>query len=225
MLTTFVVHTVMIYAETMLYGRCLVYTLFESMTLISFTIMLMYMVVERITKERSIGLFFVLLALLFQTVSDMFAPMQSISTNEVSWLLDPKTGGYVSALIICYTVFAIGAVYSILYLILHNQISTSRFGGLFERLPSLQLLDKMNSIAIMIGLFFLLGAILMSLNWRFASALDLQFILLIIIFITYSVSLTLRKFSGVKSTTAIITSLVGFILIVASMGVRFINSN
>lgn len=57
MLATFVIHTFLIYSKSVMYGRCLVYNLFESMTLISFTIILMYMFIERLTKEKSIGMF------------------------------------------------------------------------------------------------------------------------------------------------------------------------
>lgn len=217
MLATFVIHTFLIYSKSVMYGRCLVYNLSESMTLISFTIILMYMFIERLTKEKSIGMFFVLLALLFQTLSDVFSPLEKLDLAEVSKLFNPFVGAYVSALIICYTAFTVSALYSVLYLVLHKQISTSKFGLIFDRLPSLQLLDRMNSISVVIGLVFLSLAIFVSLGNGFESILEIKVLTPIIIFIVYFISVLMRKFGNVKSTTAILFSLIGFLITLFSM--------
>jgi ABC-type uncharacterized transport system permease subunit len=68
------IHTLLIYAQTMYHGHCLVYSPFEMMTLISFTITLTYLIVEISSGERGTGMFFTALALLLQTISTMFAP-------------------------------------------------------------------------------------------------------------------------------------------------------
>ena len=102
----------------MQFGHCLVYSSFELMTLFAFTISLTYLIVEIATKERGTGVFFLSLALIFQTISNMFSPGVSATTNSA--LLQDAVGLHISAAIFGYTAFAMSAVYGILYLMLYH---------------------------------------------------------------------------------------------------------
>ncbi len=152
------IHTALIYAQTMYHGHCLVYTPFEMMTLISFTITLTYLIVELSSGERGTGMFFIGLALLLQTISTMFSPaIADAGADPV--LLNDKVGLHISAALIGYTGFAISAVYGALYLMLYHQIKSNRFGTFYQRLPSLQLLERMSEKSSMVGLVFLTASI------------------------------------------------------------------
>lgn len=157
-----VVHSLLIFALTMYHGHCLVYTPFELMTMLSYTITLTYVVVELATGERGTGVFFLGLALVFQTVSSMFGPgVESTEPNPV--LFDNNVGLHIAAGLFGYTGFAMSAVYGALYLLLYHEIKSNRFGALYNRLPSLGLLQKMGELSALMGLLFLSVAIVIAL--------------------------------------------------------------
>ena len=218
-----VIHSVLIYARTMYHGHCLVYTPFEMMTLISFTISLTYLVVELASRERSTGVFFVGLALLFQTVSAMFsASPQDYSANPV--LLNNTVGLHISAALFGYTAFTVSAVYGTLYLMLFSKIRSNKFGTFYERLPSLQLLEKMSEKSAVVGLVFLSIAIVIAFVYlpdvlpTFSYA-DPKIVTTGIVWGIYMTALLARHIAKLEARKAMVLSLVGFIGTIISMTV------
>jgi ABC-type uncharacterized transport system permease subunit len=218
------IHTLAIYARTMYHGHCLVYSPFEMMTLISFTITLTYLVVELATKERGTGMFFVGLALVLQTFSAMFAPQTAGGPTADPVLLQDVVGLHISAALIGYTAFAISAVYGVLYLMLFHQIRSSRFGTFYNRLPSLQLLEKMGDKSAIIGVIFLAIAVWLAVAYlpdllpNF-SYTDPKMIATILIWAIYVFALALKFFARLEGRKVVILSLVGFVGTILSMTV------
>ena len=217
------IHTLLIYARTMYHGHCLVYSPFELMTLISFTIGLTYLIVELSTGERGTGVFFVGMALLFQTVSAMFGPSVEVYTaNPV--LLNNVVGLHISAALIGYTAFTISAVYGALYLMLFHQIRVNRFNTFYERLPSLGLLERMSARAAIIGVVFLTIAILIAVVFLpdivpgFSYA-DPKMISTLLIWGVYVAALAARYIARLDARKVMVMSLVGFIGTILSMTV------
>jgi ABC-type uncharacterized transport system permease subunit len=215
------IHTVLIGARTAFHGHCLVYNPFEMMTLISFTIGVTYLVVELSTGERGTGVFFVAMALLFQTVSAMFgAPVEQSTANPV--LLNNYVGLHISAALIGYTAFTISAVYGALYLMLYHQIRSNRFNTFYERLPSLGLLEIMSSRAALLGVVFLSIAIVVALVWmpdivpNFSYA-DPKMISTVMIWFVYVAALGARYIARLDARKVMVMSLVGFLGTIVSM--------
>jgi HemX protein len=229
LLAAILIHTVLIGARTSYHGHCLVYTPFEMMTLISFTIALTYLVLELSTGERGTGMFFVGMALLFQTVSSMFgASLEQYTTSPV--LLNIYVGLHISAALIGYTAFTMSAVYGALYLMLYHQIRSNRFNTFYERLPSLGLLELMSSRAALIGVVFLTIAILIAIVWMpdiipgFSYA-DPKMISTMMIWLVYVASLVARYVARLDSRKVMVMSLIGFLGTIISMTiVNFIAS-
>ncbi|MEO5929188.1 MAG: cytochrome c biogenesis protein CcsA [Candidatus Kapaibacterium sp.] len=215
------IHTALIYAQTMYHGHCLVYTPFEMLTLISFTITLTYLIVELASGERGTGMFFVGLALLLQTISIMFSPsVEDQSANPV--LLNDAVGLHISAALIGYTAFAISAVYGGLYLMLYHQIKSNRFGTFYQRLPSLQLLERMSEKSSIVGVAFLAVAIAIGLiylpgvlpNFHYY---DPKLIVTIAIWGIYASALLAKYVIKLEGRKVVILSLVGFLGTIISM--------
>lgn len=215
------VHTLLIYARTALHGHCLVYSPFEMMTLISFTVTLTYTIVEIASRERGTGMFFLGLALVLQTLSAMFTP----SSGGIS--LDPllqnlTVGLHISAALFGYTAFAISAVYGALFLMLYHQIRLNRFGSFYQRLPSLQLLERMCEKSAIVGIFFLAIAIVIGLiylptaipGFHYA---DAKLVATIAIWAIYTGALGAKYLMKLEGRKVIIISLVGFIGTILSM--------
>lgn len=218
-----VIHTVLIYARTVYHGHCLVYSPFELMTMISYTVTVTYLVVEIATGERSTGMFFLGFALLLQTVSAMFAPGVEVAGADPV-LLQNVVGAHISAALVGYTAFSISAVYGVLYLMLYHQIRSSRFGTFYNRLPSLELLEKMSEKSAVVGLFFLTIAILIALVWLPGILPtfhydDPKLIATGAIWLIYLTALLSKYIARIDGRRVIVLSLVGFVGTLLSMTV------
>ena len=221
LLAALLAHTVLIYAQTAYHGHCLVYTPFEMLTLISFTITLTYLIVELLSGEKGTGVFFIGLALLLQTVSTALSPsIGDAGANPV--LLNNTVGIHISAALIGYTGFAISAVYGALYLMLYHQIRSNHFGTFYQRLPSLQLLERMSEKSAMMGVIFLTVAIAIALIFlpdvlpTFSYG-DPKLIVTIGIWGIYVAALVGKYLMRMEGRKVVILSLVGFIGTIISM--------
>lgn len=222
LVTTLLIHTILIYARTRYHGHCLVYTPFELMTLLAFTITLTYMFVELTSRERGTGMFFVGMALLLQTLSMMFAPDRVTGVNPV--LLNYVVGFHISAALFGYTAFVISAIYGGLYLMLYHRIRSNRFGAFYQRLPSLQLLERMCEKSALVGIVFLSVAIAIGLLYL-PNVLptfqydDPKLIASIGIWGIYVVALLAKYVIKLEGRKVVILSLVGFAGTILSMTV------
>ena len=220
LLVVLVIHAVLIYAETMHFGHCLVYSPFELMTMIAFTVTLTYLIVELVTGEKGTGAFFLGLALFFQILSGMFGPDVSIATD--SPLLQYAVGLHISAAIFGYTGFTMSAVWGVLYLMQHHEIKANRFGLLYNRLPSLGLLERMSAVAAIVGLMFLTVAIIIALTWL-PHALpgftyhDPKVIATVSVWILYAAAILMKYGMRVDQRQFVILLLVGFAGLFLSM--------
>jgi len=70
-------------------------------------------------------------------------------------LQGPLFGVHVSSLLFAYASFALACVIGITYVLLFKEIKAKHLGFFYARLPSLQVLDRMNQRAIVIGWVFL----------------------------------------------------------------------
>ncbi len=206
------IHAVLIYAETMYFGHCLVYSPFELMTMFAFIISLTYLIIELSTGERGTGVFFLSLAFLFQTLSNMFSAGAEVSNAA---LLSIPVGLHISAAIFGYTAFAMSAMYGVLYLMLYHRIKSSQFGTLYKRLPSLGLLEKMSAYAAIVGLVFLSVAILIAVVWL-PDALpgftyhDPKVIATGSVWILYAIAIGMKYIMRVDQRRFVLLSLIGF---------------
>ncbi|MGE3802952.1 MAG: inner membrane protein YpjD [Candidatus Kapaibacterium sp.] len=220
LIVTLLIHSVLIYAETVEFGHCLVYSPFELMTMIAFTVTLTYLIVELVTGERGTGIFFIGLALFFQILSGMFSPEMSIPAN--SPLLEYVVGLHISSAIFAYSGFTMSAVWGVLYLMQHHEIKANRFGLLYNRLPSLGLLERMSAVAVIVGLVFLSIAILIALMWL-PEVLpgftyhDPKVIATVLVWILYAAAVVMKYLLRVDQRRFVILSLVGFAGLFLSM--------
>src|SRR5437868_9120028 len=72
---------------------------------------------------------------------------------------------HVSSLLFAYASFALACVIGITYVLLFKEIKAKHLGFFYARLPSLQVLDRMNQRAIVIGWIFLTISIIVGGIW------------------------------------------------------------
>jgi ABC-type transport system involved in cytochrome c biogenesis permease subunit len=125
---------------------------------------LSYLYVEITTEERAMGVFIVPLLVVLQAI-----PAFERGTDEpvAPVLMSAWFGVHVSSLLFAYASFALACVIGITYVLLFKEIKAKHLGFFYARLPSLEVLDKMNLRAVAIGWIFLtLGVIV---GWVWAS--------------------------------------------------------
>jgi ABC-type transport system involved in cytochrome c biogenesis permease subunit len=80
-------------------------------------------------------------------------------------LRGPLFGIHVSSLLFAYASFALACVIGITYVLLFKEIKAKHLGFFYARLPSLQVLDRMNQVAIVIGWIFLTVGLIVGVVW------------------------------------------------------------
>jgi ABC-type transport system involved in cytochrome c biogenesis permease subunit len=112
---------------------------------------LAYLYTEMTTDERAMGVFILPLLVALQTI-----PALNPGVEERSAVLQgPLFGIHVSSLLFAYASFALACVIGITYVLLFKEIKAKHLGFFYARLPSLQVLDRMNQRTVVIGWVFL----------------------------------------------------------------------
>ena len=122
---------------------------------------LAYLYTEMTTDERAMGVF--ILPLLVALQVDPGLPPRRRGRAPV--LQGPLFGIHVSSLLFAYASFALACVIGITYVLLFKEIKAKHLGFFYARLPSLQVLDRMNQRAIVIGWVFLTIGMVVGAVW------------------------------------------------------------
>jgi cytochrome c-type biogenesis protein CcsB len=144
-------------------GHAPLANLYESLIFFSFTIVLIYLVIERRYANRTIGAFTTPLAFLAMAyaslsphISDRIQPL--IPALKSNWLI-----AHVITCFIGYAAFAVAFGVSWMYIV--KQRTGAKRGALVERLPAPDILDELNHQLVMFGFLFLSAGIITGAVW------------------------------------------------------------
>src|SRR5262245_41816320 len=216
-------HTGYLALRTALYEHIPLASIHEVMTTVAFAVAVVYLYVEMRTKTYKTGMFLLAFSFVFQTLSSAFI---SNTGDFPAILRSPLFGVHTLSAVLGYTAFAVSAIYGLLYLLLYHDLKTSRFGLVYRRLPSLDILATMSLRAAVAGQVFLTVTIACGALWasqRFPGFWqDPKFIMTAFIWLVYGTGIALHYGLGWTGRRTIWLSLVGFALIVLSvMAARF----
>jgi ABC-type transport system involved in cytochrome c biogenesis permease subunit len=144
-------HTFVIGMMTMEDGQVPVAGATSAISTFVWLLALAYLYTEMTTDERAMGVFILPLLIAFQAIP-AFGPS---AEQRAAVLQGPLFGIHVSSLLFAYASFALACVIGITYVLLFKEIKAKHLGFFYARLPSLQVLDRMNQRAIVIGWAFL----------------------------------------------------------------------
>jgi cytochrome c-type biogenesis protein CcsB len=137
--------------------------LYESLIFFAWTIVLIYLIVERRYKFRSIGAFATPLAFLALA----YASLSPGISNRIQPLLPAlKSNWLIAHVITCfigYAAFAIAFGISIMYLAKSRE--TAPASGLLEHIPEPRVLEELNHQLVMLGFLFLSAGIITGSVW------------------------------------------------------------
>jgi ABC-type transport system involved in cytochrome c biogenesis permease subunit len=154
-------HTFVIGMQTMEVGHVPVAGATSAISTFVWLLALSYLYTEMTTDERAMGVFILPLLVALQAIP-AFRP--SVETASPV-LQGPLFGVHVSSLLFAYASFALACVIGITYVLLFKEIKAKHLGFFYARLPSLQVLDRMNQRAIAIGWLFLTIGIIVGVIW------------------------------------------------------------
>ena len=123
-----------------------------------------YLYTEVTTDERAMGVFIVPLLVVLQGVS---ALGDRVIEPAAPVLDSPWFAVHVLSLLFAYAGFALACVVGITYVLLFRELKSKQLGFFAERLPSLQVLDKMNGRAVGVGWLFLTAGLVVGAVWLF----------------------------------------------------------
>ncbi|OLC40646.1 MAG: hypothetical protein AUH43_26025 [Acidobacteria bacterium 13_1_40CM_65_14] len=154
-------HTFVIGMQTMEVGHVPIAGTTSAISTFVWLLALAYLYIEMTTDERAMGVFITPLLVALQTIPALRPSVEAQSDV----LRGPLFGIHVSSLLFAYASFALACVIGITYVLLFKEIKAKHLGFFYARLPSLQVLDRMNQVAIVIGWIFLTIGIIVGVVW------------------------------------------------------------
>jgi ABC-type transport system involved in cytochrome c biogenesis permease subunit len=159
---TLFVHLVYLLLRTIAFDHPPITNVFEIFTVLAFSITFSYYVLELVTDIRGTGPFIIIISFVFQLISSLFIADQ-VEVREV--LKNNLLGIHVINALLGYSGFTISAVYGFLYLILYKDLKHNRFGLIFNRLPNLEVLEKLSFYSAVIGFILLTVSMIIGIIW------------------------------------------------------------
>jgi ABC-type transport system involved in cytochrome c biogenesis permease subunit len=122
---------------------------------------LSYVYLELATDERAMGVFILPFIIGLQVIPVVYPGVE----NKDPVLDSPWFWVHVASLLFAYASFALASMLGLTYMLQFKEIKKKHLGYLYTRLPSLQILDAMNSRAVSIGWLFLTIGVVVGVVW------------------------------------------------------------
>ena len=162
------VHTFVIAMQTMEVGHVPIANPSRAVSTFVWLLGLSYLYLETTTNERSMGVFVMVIAVGLQLI-----PTLNPGIEKASPVLDsPWFWVHISSLLFAYATFALAGVLGLTYVLQFKEIKKKHLGYFYTRLPSLQILDAMNSRAVTVGWLCLTIGLMVGLVWAAQARVD-----------------------------------------------------
>jgi ABC-type transport system involved in cytochrome c biogenesis permease subunit len=182
---------------------------------------LSYLYLELTTEERAMGVFVALLMLGL----DVIPALDPELSVRPPLLRSPLFTFHVVSMLFAYASFALACVVGVTYVLLFTEIKAKHLGFFYARLPSLQVLDAMNSRAIAVGWLFLTAGLAIGGIWatqiqhspdpraQAMSVGDPKILFALLSWAVYSFAFVARRAIGWSGRRAAWLSALGFALV------------
>jgi ABC-type uncharacterized transport system permease subunit len=190
----------------------------EAYTVIALAITVIYAGFQVFRRDSSAGFLFLAVATIFQAIGVLPDPAR---VRIDTLLREPWFGLHVVSAIIGYTAFVVSAVYALLFLALYVDLKKRRFGVMYERMPSLDVLSRMAIRSTTLGFVFLTAAIAIgTIGWSrvldHPALSDPKVVSSIVVWFIYGLGVMLHYFAGWRGVRCIGITLAAFVLMLLS---------
>jgi ABC-type uncharacterized transport system permease subunit len=220
-------HAIYIGLYTINAGHCLLTTSHELFSLIAFTLLATYVIVELRRDELSAGTgaMVLLVAFLFQCVSSLSSRTNTLAAQNPIFS-NPLFNIHVTSAVFGYAALTLATIYGSLYLLLYRTMKKNTFGAVFQELPSLGRLERFGIRASAVGFIFLsisilFGVLLINKTVPLAQSgsylLDPKTIATILTWLVFGTTLFIRRIAKIEGRKLVIFWMSGFALTLISM--------
>jgi len=211
-------HIFYLIARTVAFYHPPITNVFEIFTVLAFSISFSYFILELVTDIRGTGMFIIVISLIFQIISSIFIT-DLMEVKEV--LRSNLLGVHVLHALLGYAGITISAVYGFLYLMLYKELKLNKFGLIFDRLPNLEILEKLSFYSAVIGFILLSVAIAIGVIWLPSafpnfSYLDPKLVATFLVWLLYGIGIAAKITGKLQGKKVVILSIVGFGLAIFS---------
>lgn len=183
-----------------------------------------YLYTEVTTEERGLGIFILPIIVLLQLIpavqTPTVEPRSRVLESPLFWI-------HVSAMLGAYASFGLAAVIGITYVLQFKEIKAKHLHFFFTRLPSLQVLDVMNSRSVLIGWILMTAGLVAGAIWvgqaralapddvrvQAMSLADPKIFVAIITWSVYTFGMIARRLIGWRGRRAAYLSAIGFAIV------------
>jgi cytochrome c-type biogenesis protein CcsB len=224
----FLIHCIFTLLRSVEAGHAPITNLHESLSFFSLAIVGVFITFERKFHVVILGAFITPLALLLMVASSMYPNTipQLPPALKSNWLLIHSSLAFLS-----YATFAVAFGAAVMYLIQQHFLKKKRLGPLYQKLPSLDILDEINYRCLTFGfplltIAIITGAIWAESAWGTYWSWDPKETWSLITWFIYAALLHSRMTIGWRGKKAAILAIVGFfILLFTFLGVNLLPGN
>jgi len=218
-------HTFLIGMQTVRVGHAPLVGTSAAISAFVWLLGLAYLYVELTTDERAMGMFVSLL----MVVLDIIPALDPGVSPRPEMLRSPLFTLHIISLLFAYASFALACVLGITYVLLFKEIKAKHLGYFYGRLPSLQVLDRMNGLAVTVGWTFMTAGIAIGGIWATqvhgvadprAQAMSLgdpKILFATVIWAIYAFALVARKAIGWSGRRAAWLSALAFAIVLLNL--------
>jgi ABC-type uncharacterized transport system permease subunit len=223
-LITLAVHVVLIALRSAILEACPLASQSDVLTLVAFSIGLIYLVLELRIGERSTGVFVVTPAFVLQFVAAVGA-LGSEPARQTQMGINDSL--HVFAAIIGLSSVLVCSVYGLLYISLYAGIKYGRFGLFYRKMPSLETLSELNFVATwlaFLGLSGMLGFGISS-TWVEDTHFELwqpEVVLGVLLWTLYGLCLLAKHFLGMGGKRLAYSTALGLLFAVGILAFGFV---
>jgi ABC-type uncharacterized transport system permease subunit len=223
---TLFIHVIYLLLRTIEFDHMPITNVFEIFTVLAFSISFSYFILELLTDIRGTGPFIIIFSILFQLISSIYIE-DLIEVRDV--LRSNLLGIHVISALLGYSGITISAIYGFLYLTLYKEIKLNKFGLIFDRLPNLEILEKLSFYAaifafILLSFTMTIGIIWLPRAFPDFSYADPKLVGTFLVWVLYGIGILSKIFGKWRGKKVVSLSIVGFILaIVSTMFTNFIS--
>ena len=204
--------------RTVVYHHFPAATVFEACSVLAFSVIALYLLIESRIGVRTTGFFIIGIVFLFQIISSAFV-QEPESFSALLW--EPAFMLHVSTALLGYSGLAISAMYGVLYLMLFYDIKQHRFGLIYKQLPSLEVMASFTYRSAILGLVFLtvamVGGLVLLVKVGGTYWWDPKLMITFIAWLIYGLCVGATRFWGWSAKRVAITSIAGFAVILFSL--------
>jgi ABC-type transport system involved in cytochrome c biogenesis permease subunit len=214
-------HTFLIGMQTVQVGHAPLVGTTAAVSAFVWLLSISYLYVELTTDERAMGVFVTILVVALYAIP----ALDPTVSPRPPVLQSPLFTIHIVSMLFAYASFALACVLGVTYVLLFNEMKAKHLGFFYVRLPSLQVLDKMNARVVTIGWVFLTVGIAIGGIWatqvqtspdpraQAMSIADPKILVALVSWAVYSFALFARKTIGWSGRRAAWLSAFAFVII------------